>query len=257
MSNEWMADRPAHELLSALGKRSLRPGGKQLTLELLSELAITDTDDVVEFAPGTGYTAQQTLDRNPQSYTAVELDRDAAAALRQQFGDGCEILVGNAGNTDLDVDSADVVYGEAMLTLQPDEGKTEILNEAARLLRPGGRYGIHELGLVPDDIPAETKTVIYDDLAEVTRVNSRPLTESEWIDRLEAAGFAVTWIDSAPMALFSPRRVIADEGLLRTLKFGYNVLTTPAARRRLSAMRSVLAKYDEQLNAVAVVAETQ
>jgi len=111
--------------------------------------------------------------------------------------------------------------------------------------------------LSSDDLPEETKTAIYDDLAAVTRVNSRPLTESEWIDRLEAAGFDVTWIDNAPMALLSPRRVIADEGLLRTLQFGYNVLTTPAARRRLSAMRSVLAKYDAQLNAVAVVAETQ
>ena len=257
MAHQSMADRPAHELLSALGKRSLRPGGKQLTLDLLTALAITDTDDVVEFAPGTGYTAHHTLDRNPQSYTAVELDRDAAVALRQQFGDDCEIRVGNAGNTDLAAQSADVVYGEAMLTLQPDDGKAEILAEAARLLRPGGRYGIHELGLVPDDIPEETKTAIYDDLAEVTRVNSRPLTESEWIDRLEAAGFDVTWTDSAPMALLSPRRVIADEGLLRTLKFGYNVLTTPAARRRLNAMRSVLAKYDEQLTAVAVVAENQ
>lgn len=257
MTDQSMADRPAHAMLSALGKRSLRPGGKQLTRELLTHLAISETDDVVEFAPGTGYTAERTLDRNPQSYTAVELDRAAATALRERFGDACEIRVGNAGNTDLEPQSADVVYGEAMVTLQPDDGKAEIFAEAARLLRPGGRYGIHELGLIPDDIAPATKTAIYDDLAEVTRVNSRPLTESEWIDRLAAAGFDVTWTGRAPMALLSPRRVVADEGLLGTLKFGYNVLTTPAARRRIRAMRSVLARYDEQLNAIAVVAEPQ
>lgn len=252
-----MADRPAHEMLSALGKRSLRPGGKQLTLELLAQLAIGGTDDVVEFAPGTGYTAQRTLDRNPQSYTAVELDRDAAMALRKQLDDSCEILVGNAGNTTLPAQSADVVYGEAMLTLQPDDGKAEILTEAARLLRSGGRYGIHELGLVPDDLSPGTKTAIYDDLAEITRVNSRPLTEAEWIERIESAGFSVNWISRAPMALLSPRRVVDDEGVIRTLKLGYNVLTTPAARRRISAMRSVFERYDEQLNAIAVVAEKE
>ena len=244
-------------MLSALGKRSLRPGGKQLTLELLAQLAIGGTDDVVEFAPGTGYTAQRTLDRNPQSYTAVELDRDAAMALRKQLDDSCEILVGNAGNTTLPAQSADVVYGEAMLTLQPDDGKAEILTEAARLLRSGGRYGIHELGLVPDDISTDTKTAIYDDLAEITRVNSRPLTEAEWIERIESAGFRLNWISQAPMALLSPRRVVDDEGVIRTLKLGYNVLTTPAARRRIGAMRSVFERYDEQLNAIAVVAEKE
>lgn len=252
-----MERRPAHWVLSEMGKRSLRPGGKQLTSRLIESLEITAADDVVEFAPGTGYTAQFTLDRDPRSYTAVELDRDAAAALREQFGDDCEIIVGNAGNTDLDGGCADVVYGEAMLTMQPDDGKAEIVGEAARLLRPGGRYGIHELGLVPDDIDEETKTAIYEDVSEVIRVNARPLTESEWFDQLESAGFDVVWVGRAPMALLSPRRIVDDEGVVRTLKFGYNVLRNPAARRRVRAMRSVFDRYDEQLNAVAVVAKKQ
>ena len=48
---------PGHWLLAKMGKRVLRPGGLELTRRLLSELAVTAVDDVVEFAPGLGITA--------------------------------------------------------------------------------------------------------------------------------------------------------------------------------------------------------
>lgn len=68
-----------HWLLARMGKRVLRPGGRELTQRLLARLAITQSDDVVEFAPGLGVTARLTLACRPASYTAVERDRDAAA----------------------------------------------------------------------------------------------------------------------------------------------------------------------------------
>jgi hypothetical protein len=70
---------PGHLLLARLGKRVLRPGGLELTRQLLEELAIDASDDVIEFAPGLGVTAHLTLARRPRSYTAVERDREAAA----------------------------------------------------------------------------------------------------------------------------------------------------------------------------------
>ena len=42
-----------------------------------------------------------------------------------------------------------------MLSMQPATTKARIAAEAARLLVPGGRYGIHELCLVPDDIDVQ------------------------------------------------------------------------------------------------------
>jgi len=48
---------------------------------------------------------------------------------------------------------ASVVIGEAVLSLQTTEHKRLIAAEAFRLLRPGGHYGIHELAVVPDDLP--------------------------------------------------------------------------------------------------------
>ena len=46
-----------HWVLARAGKRVLRPGGLELTRQMLSALAIGQRDRVVEFAPGLGVTA--------------------------------------------------------------------------------------------------------------------------------------------------------------------------------------------------------
>ncbi|QRV14923.1 class I SAM-dependent methyltransferase [Haloterrigena salifodinae] len=251
-----MTDRPMHGVLAALGKRVLRPGGRALTQQFLEALAITPADDVVEFAPGAGATARRALAYEPNSYTGIELDRAAARALRDDLGGtGREIVVGNAADTDLADGVADVVYGEAMLSMQPDEGKAALVGEARRLLRTTGVYGIHELAIDPDGPDAATESAVRDDLSHASRVNARPLTESEWVALLEDAGFTVRWRATAPMRLLEPRRVVADEGLVRTLQIAYNVLTDPEARNRVRSMRRVFNAYNDQLRAIAIVAE--
>ncbi|WP_049928358.1 class I SAM-dependent methyltransferase [Halopiger goleimassiliensis] len=251
-----VTEQPAHWLLAEMGKRVLRPGGKELTLELLDALDAGPADDVVEFAPGVGFTAERVLERTPQSYTAIELDRDAAADLERRFdGPNREIVVGNAANTELDDGVADVVYGEAMLTMHPDDGKASIVEEAHRLLRSGGRYGVHELALEPNDLDDETKATIRRDLAAATKVNARPQTSSEWISLLEDAGFDVVWKATAPMHLLRPRRVLDDEGLVGAVRFGVNVLTHPGARRRVRDLRRAFTAHERHMNAIALIAE--
>lgn len=61
-------------------------------------------------------------------------------------------------------------------------------------------------------------------LARTIRVNARPLTESEWRAVLTNAGFEVEWVGFAPMALLSPRRNLADEGLLRVARIIRNLI---------------------------------
>ena len=71
---------------------------------------------------------------------------------------------------------------------------------------------------------------------------------------LAAQGFVVETQISAPMHLLEPRRFIRDEGLVRTLRFLWNVARTPAARRRIRAMRATFRRYAEHLAATAIVA---
>ena len=246
---------PGHWLLARMGKRVLRPGGLELTRWLLASLAISPDDEVIEFAPGLGVTARLALARQPRSYTAVERDPDAAATVARYL-DGArqKCVLGTAEQTGLIDQSATVVYGEAMLSMQPTTTKFRIVCEAARLLSPNGKYGIHELCLVPNDVDESIRDAIQHDLSDEIHVGVRPLTVREWRDLLHAAGFTVVAEHTTPMHLLEPARLIRDEGLLGAVRFGWNVATHASARRRVLKMRSVFRRYNQHLAAIGIVA---
>jgi len=245
-----------HWILAKMGKRVLRPGGKELSMKMIEGLNISPNDDVVEFAPGLGFTAGITLGKNPKSYTGVELNEEAVGILKNRLkGKDFRIIIGNAAESTLESNSVDKVYGEAMLTMHADHRKAEIIREAYRILKPGGFYGIHELGLIPDDMPAEKKAEIQKELALAIKVNARPLTVSEWTELLEKEGFSVVKVETNPMHLLEPKRMIEDEGFFRALKIAFNILTNPTARKRILAMRKVFRENAQNLNAVAIIAQ--
>ncbi|MEM9644019.1 MAG: methyltransferase domain-containing protein [Planctomycetota bacterium] len=247
---------PGHWLLARMGKRVLRPGGVELTQQMLSGLAIAGDDIVVELAPGLGATARLTLAMRPKKYIGIERDPKAAAHVRKLIDTSRdEIIGGNASDSGLTDQSCDVVYGEAMLTMQLPSQRAKIVGEAFRVLRPGGQYAIHELGLKPDDLDESTKSKILNEVSAAIKVGARPLTVSEWCRVLEGEGFAVApgSIVTAPMHLLEPRRVFRDEGFFRTLRIATNVLRTPAARNRILAMRRVFRRYGDHLCAISMI----
>lgn len=247
---------PGYQLFASIGKKVLRPGGIELTRRLIKDLKIDSSDDVVEFAPGLGKTAKFTLLNKPASYIGVELDENSAVDLRKRLaGSNVKIIRGNSANTNLPDQSATKAYGEAMLTMQADHRKVEIIQEANRILKSGGFYGIHELALSPVTISQNTKTEIQRALAKVMNVNARPLTITEWSELLETNGFKVLKTETYPMALLNLKRIIADEGFFRTLKIAFNILASRKKRERIKKIKKVLNQYKEHLTAVAIVAE--
>ncbi len=248
------AKMPGHWLLARLGKRVLRPGGLELTEKMLAALDVRPSDAVVEFAPGLGTRARMTLAKSPASYTGVERDETAAEMVRGYLnGSEQRCLVGSAEETGIADGSATVVYGEAMLTMQRPPQKVRIVEEAFRVLRPGGRYGIHELCLVPDDLDENKKEEVQNELSAAIHVGARPLTPSEWRKLLASTGFEVTAQSLAPMHLLEPRRLVQDEGLAGALSFAQNVLRDAEARKRVLAMRKVFRRHRQHLSAIALV----
>lgn len=256
MAHTIIDTQQGHWLLSRMGKKVLRPGGKELTLKLLNGLEISHDDRVVEFAPGIGYTAEKIIAQRPKSYTGIEMNEEAADLLRKKIkGDRYRILTENAAHTSLAANEFDVVIGEAMLTMQADHRKAEIIREAHRLLEKGGIYGIHELGLTPDDLEASQKAKIQKELSLCIKVNARPLTQTEWIELLEKEGFKVLKVFTNTMSLLDTSRIIDDEGLFHSLKIGFNIIRHPKARRRINEMRCVFNRYKKDMNAVAIIAQ--
>lgn len=242
-----------HWLLARLGKRVLRPGGVELTRILLRESRPAGAD-VVELAPGLGRTAGEIIALAPRSYRGIEADPDAARATERVSAPLGAVVTTDAARTGLPDTDADVVIGEAMLTMQGDGAKAAIVSEAVRLLRPGGRYAIHELALVPNSIGDDVKTDIRRALARSIKVNARPLTIAEWDELLTGHGLVIDHVRTAPMALLDPGRVIADEGILGALRFGFNLLRQRDARTRVLAMRATFRAHRSHLRGIAIIA---
>jgi len=246
---------PGHWLLAQMGKRVLRPGGIELTRQMLEALAISPSDDVVEFAPGMGATAKLTLQRVPNSYTAIERDEVAARQVRSLLNaPQHRCVVGNAQTTGLPAQSASVVYGEAMLTMQPPATKDQIVGEAARLLRSGGRYGIHELVLVPDDLAEPLRGEIARAFGQTIHHLVQPLTVMGWRDLLERHGMEVQCTHTVPMHLLEPARLVRDEGFFGAARFVFNVIRHREARSRVRELRRLFRDYRDHVSAVALVA---
>ena len=244
-----------HWFLARLGKRVLRPGGIDLTRRLLTAAAPAPGERVVEFGPGVGRTAELLLARRPSSYRGVDPNpegREQVAAVLARHP-GAEYVVADAAATGLPAASTDLVVGEAMLTIQSDKHKREIVAEAVRLLAPEGRYAIHELALRGDRSPAQLEAT-RKELSRTIRVGARPLPLEAWKELLTNAGLVVEWTGTAPMHLLEPGRLIQDEGLLGAARFWRNARRTPGARDRIRAMRQAFALQGELLSAVGIVA---
>lgn len=245
-----------HWLLARIGKHVLRPGGKKLTERMLANADIAGKD-VVEFAPGLGLTTRAILERDPKSYRGVDRDPQVVDIISKLTSEKATIPAScvqrDAADTGLESNSADVVIGEAMLTMQTERGKQAIIGEAFRLLRAGGTYSIHELGLQPDNLDESVKDEVRKALARSIKVNARPLTEQEWCELLEAEGFEVLWRGKEPMALLDMKRNIADEGIGGVLRILRNVLGNKDIRARVLNMKHTLDKYSNELTGIAFV----
>ncbi len=253
-----VAKMPAHWLMARLGKRVLRPGGIETTRWLLERVGIGEADDVVELAPGLGITASEILARHPRSYVGVERDTDAAGraekALSGERSTASRILRADASHVPLPDRSASVVFGEAMLSMQPEARRRSILGEAHRLLRPGGRYAIQELAVQPNDIDPALLQQIQRDLSTSIHVGVRIGRVTDWQRWLEEAGFTVEAAITVPMRLLEPDRLVRDEGVWRAARFVFNALRVPGAASRLWRVRGVFHKHEKHLCAVGMLA---
>lgn len=245
-----------HWLLAKMGKKVLRPGGLELTQRLISHAAPSSKDRIVEFGPGVGKTAEILLASEPASYIGIDPNTEGEEQLLEilKQHSQAKLVHANAKQTTRPDASCDLVVGEAMLTMHSDEEKLEIMSEAFRILAPGGRYAIHELGFQPDDVDPQVEIEVARALSRTIKVGARPLTMKNWKSLLVDAGFVIDYEDKNPMQLLEPKRLIADEGVAGAARFVRNVKNNPAARERILAMRSVFRAHKENLTAVAFVA---
>lgn len=199
-----------------------------------------------------------TLARHPASYCGVERDPAAVECLREELArTGARVVLAEAGETGLPSSPVTVVYGEALLSMQRQEEKNRTIAEASRLLVLGGRFGIHELCFMPDDIPDLTRRETRIAMSNSVHGGIQPLTRREWIRWFEQNGLRVVWSRQVPMHLLEPKRLLLDEGVGGALRFALNLTVNSILRHRVLAMRRLFHRYAEHLGAISLVGELQ
>jgi ubiquinone/menaquinone biosynthesis C-methylase UbiE len=109
---------------------------------------------------------------------------DLARANQREAGvDNVEFLKGTIEEVPLPADSVDVVISNCVVNLSAD--KPRVFAEAARVLRPGGRFAVSDVVADPD-MDEATRA----DMAQWTGCIGGALTAEEFRAGLERAGFA-------------------------------------------------------------------
>ncbi len=242
-----------HWVMARLGKTVLRPGGMELTKKMMGDLSISATDSVIEFAPGMGATAKMTLDKSPYQYTAIDREGKVTGRMAKLLeGTNHSCIKGLAQESGLENSSATKVYSEAILTMHSHKQKKAIIDEANRLLKTDGLYGIHEVGIV-DSANADISE-IEKDLTNSIKVGARPLPIESWRTLIEESGFEIVAQHSTPFHLLEPKRIFSDEGFWGALKFFRNMVRFPRERKAIFNMKSVFKKHEKHLCAISFVA---
>lgn len=257
-----------------LGIATPRPGGPRATELLLEGLELASGDRVVEIFPGRGATARRILTCHPRAYIGIAPGpasaRDLARRLRRDpdlrtlvtrletSGAYTGVSIGAADATGLPDESASAVVAEFVLTAARAEQKATALREAARLLPPGGRLGLHELCLAPPgtwDPTADSSRAeqAADELAGVDAVLA-PVTEADWREIVTAAGLVVTGSILVPVHPPTPIDLARGLGRIGPLR-AMSLMGRIGDLLRLFRLAETLQAHRDDLAAIVLVAE--
>jgi SAM-dependent methyltransferase len=106
----------------------------------------------------------------------------ARANQREAGVENAEFLKGTIEDVPLPDDSVDVVISNCVINLSAD--KRSVFREAARILRPGGRFAVTDI-VADEDMGDETRR----DMEQWTGCIAGALTPGEFEHELRAAGF--------------------------------------------------------------------
>jgi arsenite methyltransferase len=174
------------------GERGELPGPAQLaSLGCGNPTAVAELGDgetVLDLGSGGGIDVLLSARRVGPDGKAYGLDMtdemlELARANQREAGvENVEFLKGTIESVPLPDDSVDVIISNCVINLSAD--KAEVFREAARVLRPGGRFAVTDVVSDP-----EMDDATRSDMAQWTGCIGGALTEDEFRAGLEAAGF--------------------------------------------------------------------
>ncbi len=156
------ADFYSSDVVKWLLEDSYHPGGLLLTGRMGEYLDLGPGDVVLDVASGTGASAMSLADKFGCRVMGIDLSQanvDAAnrTAQASEVSDLVSFITGDAESLPLEDARFDAVICECSFCIFPDQPAAAA--EFARVLRPGGRFGISDLNL-NTELPPELDSVL-------------------------------------------------------------------------------------------------
>ncbi len=228
-----------------VGFKILHPGGTKATNTLLSKLPINNKSRVLDIACGKGRTSVQIAKKYGCKVVGIDiLENSIEEARLYAKKHGVEKLVSfqvaDAKNLPFFDNEFDVTIAQAMLILIEDKNK--VIQEAARVLKPGGISGWLELSWKQ----AITKEFQENASNEIcAKCISNVITFQEWEGTFKNNGFIEVNISPFDMNYSGMSGMIKDEGIGGGIFFFYKYLSNTSIRKRMIKLDNFFKKYPE------------
>lgn len=197
---------------------SLHPGGLETTRRLVEQCRIQAGDRVLDVASGTGETACMLAEQVGADVRGVDHSEDMVRRARQKAEAhrvAAEFRSADAGALPFDDASFDAAICECTLCLLD---KPSVLAEMARVVRPGGYVGMHDL-CWRERAPERLKRSLHELEGE------EPETLEGWRHLFEAAGLeVVSTIDESEAKARWMRDSRAQLGLAGQVRLAWQAL---------------------------------
>ncbi|MBK8207538.1 MAG: methyltransferase domain-containing protein [Planctomycetes bacterium] len=202
-----MADMSLPEFLASLGKTELKPGGTYATGALIRLLELRGGDHALVCGPNAGSTAlfvsmttQATTEALVREESEKVTENDPSLKRRSTA------RIGKAEALPFPDGHFHAAMVEASLSYMHPLQQAAALKELHRVLKPGGRIGIHELCWRQPPTPELEQA-----LQSLWRGPVAPMVVRGWWDRLEDAGFHELQNELAVVSYFTRKGLQADE----------------------------------------------
>lgn len=244
-----------HVFLAKMGKKMLRPGGREATNELFDLAQLKSGERVCEIATNRANTAIEMARRFGVRVDGVDVDQGFLATAEQNIAahglaGAINVHLGDGKVLPFKQNTFDAVVAEAVITMLPPQQKRDTLKEAARVLKSGGRLLFHELTYV-EDVPGFRRQ----DLATAIRHAAWPVTLGEWKEMVQDAGLTQAGVRTGPMSLMSARGLVRDEGIGGVARIAWSVWRTPGAKKRFKQMAGFFWQHRAALRYIVIRAD--
>lgn len=223
-------------MIHHVGLTVVHPGGLSASSALAEACGIRSADRVLDIGCGRGTTAIFLAHKYGCGVTGIDLSKDLVSearslARRSKVSHLTRFETADAHSLPFADDQFDVVVCQAVLVLVKD--KSQVIREALRVTRPGGRLGWLELSWQREP-PEEFLRSVSDVLCAYCMQNVE--TFESWTDRLQEAGLAELTTSLYPLPAQSLRATLRDEGVRNTAMVMLRTLLRASVRARTRRM---------------------